>query len=947
MKLIKWTSMSRMATVENTKKSPQLSKIKLKGINSATVTASDSDASVETNSLSAESATEQNQTVQNEKKKKKIRRGSEWEIMEGLKDGQRFENKPNTFTGYLHKKRKWPLKGWHKRYFMLDKGILVYGKGPNEITKGKIHGTLDIGLSVISTKQKRKRIDIDAEEFIYHLKTKNDEIFTGWVQQLTAHRLYRQHVLTYGTNIGALFKPVDCINTLSRTPEILSRDGSLTRGLKPPNGGSRLTTWMQESVSSIEQQQRDASIIEQNISKLSRLLLQIESSNPIVIESTVEAVSPNVKKDRRKFGLKKKKSASSKGGSVDLSIQLTTAKSTTGNETENISPLSANSFSGMSASAPASTTLTTLPVPANTAIAAPAADTLSNVDVISLSAENQMRDDFITLSKQVINSLKSLVFSMSTERERLKSALESEMQVPTVASNQNIVTLKNSLNQVLQQNMDLKTRLVRIHEASDLADLSCVENLTENQQNYRNYTTSLSYSSSCVSATEFFDAEELVPDQKTSKYHGEEESEVRTRSESSSEGGSLTSEGEGSISSEESEIGVMELDNENCIDVRESQGLTGRRTFLPVPRPATEGLSLWNLLSRNIGKDLSQISMPVTLNEPLNVLQRLCEELEYSELLDRAASIDDPYERMVEVAAFAVSSYASTLSRAGNKPFNPLLGETYECIREDKGFRFISEQVSHHPPVSACYAESPNFTFWQDARVKTKFWGKSMEFQPLGCVNLLLPKTGDLYTWNKVTTCVHNLFSGQRWVDQYGELRISNGRITCKLTFAKASNWSSKRHEIVGAVYDEAGQPVHKLFGKWSESLYCGVAPSARCIWRAGTLPPNQELFYGFTRFAIELNELGPDSQCLPPTDTRFRPDQRALEEGDLNTAETLKLQLESMQRDRRKRREELNLGYEPRWFSCSQDDTWQYNGKYWDMRKNPGFANLQFESLW
>lgn len=85
--------------------------------------------------------------------------------------------------------------------------------------------------------------------------------------------------------------------------------------------------------------------------------------------------------------------------------------------------------------------------------------------------------------------------------------------------------------------------------------------------------------------------------------------------------------------------------------------------------------------------------MPVALNEPLNMLQRLCEDLEYSELLDKAADIDDPYERMVHVAAFAVSAYANSYSRAGNKPFNPLLGETYECIREDKGFRFIAEQV--------------------------------------------------------------------------------------------------------------------------------------------------------------------------------------------------------------------------------------------------------------
>lgn len=45
------------------------------------------------------------------------------------------------------------------------------------------------------------------------------------------------------------------------------------------------------------------------------------------------------------------------------------------------------------------------------------------------------------------------------------------------------------------------------------------------------------------------------------------------------------------------------------------------------------------------------------------------------------------------VAAFAVSGYSSTYYRAGSKPFNPLLGETYECIREDKGFCFFSEQV--------------------------------------------------------------------------------------------------------------------------------------------------------------------------------------------------------------------------------------------------------------
>lgn len=81
----------------------------------------------------------------------------------------------------------------------------------------------------------------------------------------------------------------------------------------------------------------------------------------------------------------------------------------------------------------------------------------------------------------------------------------------------------------------------------------------------------------------------------------------------------------------------------------------------------------------------------------------LCEELEYSDLLDKAAALDDPTERMIYIAAFAMSAYSSAYYRAGHKPFNPLLGETYECIREDRGFKFISEQVNIFLLMLRCY----------------------------------------------------------------------------------------------------------------------------------------------------------------------------------------------------------------------------------------------------
>lgn len=84
----------------------------------------------------------------------------------------------------------------------------------------------------------------------------------------------------------------------------------------------------------------------------------------------------------------------------------------------------------------------------------------------------------------------------------------------------------------------------------------------------------------------------------------------------------------------------------------------------------------------------------MNFSEPLSFLQRLTEDFEYSDCLDNAAANDDdPFLQLAYLAAFTVSSYANTTLRTG-KPFNPLLGETYECDRlDDLGWRSFAEQV--------------------------------------------------------------------------------------------------------------------------------------------------------------------------------------------------------------------------------------------------------------
>lgn len=104
-----------------------------------------------------------------------------------------------------------------------------------------------------------------------------------------------------------------------------------------------------------------------------------------------------------------------------------------------------------------------------------------------------------------------------------------------------------------------------------------------------------------------------------------------------------------------------------------------RRGRLPSAR-MNESVNLWSILRSNIGKDLSKVAMPVQLNEPMNTLQRLCEEVEYCHLLDTAANTRNPHMRMVSSNQILI---LSTFSHS-HEILNPydcfLLWNTKFCI---------------------------------------------------------------------------------------------------------------------------------------------------------------------------------------------------------------------------------------------------------------------------
>ncbi len=112
--------------------------------------------------------------------------------------------------------------------------------------------------------------------------------------------------------------------------------------------------------------------------------------------------------------------------------------------------------------------------------------------------------------------------------------------------------------------------------------------------------------------------------------------------------------------------------------------------------------------------------------EPLSFLQRIAECLEYSSLLDQAALTSSSIERFHLITAFIVSNLSAHLERM-SKPFNPLLGETYELKNEGHSpFYYIAEQVSHHPPISAVHVRGENWILTVNVEPKIKLHGTNV-----------------------------------------------------------------------------------------------------------------------------------------------------------------------------------------------------------------------------
>ncbi len=177
----------------------------------------------------------------------------------------------------------------------------------------------------------------------------------------------------------------------------------------------------------------------------------------------------------------------------------------------------------------------------------------------------------------------------------------------------------------------------------------------------------------------------------------------------------------------------------------------------------------------------------------------------------------------------------------------------------------------------------------------------------------------------------------------------------CMLDF-KPRGWkASSAYQVSGKVIAADGQTRWSIGGRWNDKIYARLTPGydgpveaprggetgtnqAFLVWE--THPRPSGIPFNLTPFTVTLNAVPKKLlPYLPPTDTRLRPDQRAMEDGEYDFAAIEKNRVEEKQRAKRREREAKGEEFEPRWFAKAKHETtgeeyWVFNGDYWKMRE-------------
>ncbi|CDF35893.1 unnamed protein product [Chondrus crispus] len=389
---------------------------------------------------------------------------------------------------------------------------------------------------------------------------------------------------------------------------------------------------------------------------------------------------------------------------------------------------------------------------------------------------------------------------------------------------------------------------------------------------------------------------------------------------------------------------ASESDDDEFVDARES--LTSPSTSLaglpaqiphnysrieplpsPIP-PLDNELSIFRLAREVIssvkpGADVTNINLPAYILDPVSALEKTKKSMQRGELLQDISAAQDAHTRFLNVLRFNFSGLAK--ERFGKKPYNPVLGEVYRCCFPHRGAAgetlLVSEQVSHHPPITALHLRNDTLGFRMNSFTapEPRFWGNTLEVKLRGEIRIVLTKfDNEEYIITRPYVYMSGLFAGKQRLEFNGSSSFScpKSGLGAEIHYKTRGPLALRGdiNGVTGRIFKLANnETLHTMDGHWDKkimlmdvrtntqkTLFDYEAIIAEKSMVAVLPPPHEEENSFSTRVWAKCSE--------------------AIKTGDTAAANAEKRRIEDHQRKLRKERKEAAVPWQWHYFVKRED---------------------------
>ncbi|XP_051855668.1 oxysterol-binding protein-related protein 9 isoform X4 [Antechinus flavipes] len=379
--------------------------------------------------------------------------------------------------------------------------------------------------------------------------------------------------------------------------------------------------------------------------------------------------------------------------------------------------------------------------------------------------------------------------------------------------------------------------------------------------------------------------------------------------------------------------GMSDADLFDCHDDRDDDGEAGS---------VEEHKSvIMHLLSQvRLGMDLTKVVLPTFILERRSLLEMYADFFAHPDLFVSISDQKDPKDRMVQVVRWYLSAFhAGRKGSVAKKPYNPILGEIFQChwtlpMENEENAEpmsegpvpwgskncvtFVAEQVSHHPPISAFYAECFNKRIQFNAHIwtKSKFLGMSIGVHNIGqgCVSCLDYDEHYILTFpNGYGRSILTV----PWVELGGECTINCSKTgySANIVFHTKPFYGGKKHRITAEIFPPNDKKSFcSIEGEWNGVMYAKFATGENNVFIDTKKMP---IIKKKVRKLEDQNEY--ESRCL------WKDVTYNLKIRDIDAATEAKHRLEERQRAEARERKEKDVQWETRLFH-EDGECWVYD---------------------